>query len=380
MLITIANILIACRPFICSLAYLLVSLSYSFLLVSFLLIWILLKGLPRPEIRLIKYPAALFVLALLISTVFAPDKYNAIKELFNYLPGVLLFLFAASLSSEEKTQIIRPIIQTSFIIGILAIYQYFWGIPHLMNYLAQKKLNNPFTLNYITAQRAFFPFVTPNTLAGYLAMMVPLILAYRKNWLIISVIFVGLLLTKSIGALLSLFLGLGIYFYLRGRINRKAWAVMGLLLIILVLVFMFRQSSNQPPNRLVTFSLNRRIIYWQDTLRIIRSHLLTGVGIGNLNLPLSLYTHNSYLQIWAEMGILGIFSLVWLIIASLKSALRNLRSSPYKTQIAGLFSANAIFLIHNIVDFSFFLPEVAFLWWITLGLLLSKPPETGLKN
>jgi len=117
-----------------------------------------------------------------------------------------------------------------------------------------------------------------------------------------------------------------------------------------------------------------RLNYWVSTLRIIKNSPWTGVGLGNLNPILQSrygheYAHNSYLQIWAEIGILGIASFFWLIVMVFKSAFKNIKDSPNKPQISSLITASSVFLIHNLVDFSFFLPETSLIWWVILGQL-----------
>ena len=107
---------------------------------------------------------------------------------------------------------------------------------------------------------------------------------------------------------------------------------------------------------------------------------------------MSRYAHNSYLQIWPEMGLLGLFSFDWLICGVFRLWFRNFTESLYKNQAACLFTpleagrrrcptaaygslpltgftASAVFLLHNFLDFTFFLPEVAFIWWVILGLI-----------
>jgi putative inorganic carbon (HCO3(-)) transporter len=143
------------------------------------------------------------------------------------------------------------------------------------------------------------------------------------------------------------------------------------LLVIVVLVLISR-STTQREHILPAFSLIKRLDYWQGTLQIIKSSPLIGVGLGNFDLVQSRYAHNSYLQIWAEMGILGIISILWLIIAVFKSAFMNIKKGTQNNQIVGFISANTVFLAHNFVDFTFFLPEVAMIWWIIVGLIISK--------
>ncbi len=355
------------RPFISSLAFPYLNSLYSALFLIFLIVWLIYKGISIRKIQPLKYPLTLLCLALIISVVFSIDKLNSLKELYKYISGILLFLIVASLTYENKIRLIHTIILAGFIISLLAIYQYFFGSQHILDYMSKEKVTDPFALDYIQRRRAFFPFVTPNTLAGYFIMIIPLTLI-RKNriWFIIPVSFV-LLLTKSLGAFLSIFLALAIYFYLQGKFEKRKVLFLIGLLIIIGLVFMAR-TTTQKQHLQPIFSTVMRLSYWKDTLRIIKARPLTGVGLGNFNLTLSRYAHNSYLQIWTEMGISGIISILWLIIVVFKSAVKNIKVSLNKSLLAGLITANASFLIHNLVDFSFFLPEVAFIWWITLGL------------
>ena len=154
---------------------------------------------------------------------------------------------------------------------------------------------------------------------------------------------------------------------LQGKLGKKRILLITGLMITIGLVFFLRQMATKQ-HILPTTSVIMRFNYWIDTLRIIKTAPLQGLGLGNFNLVSSRYAHNSYLQIWAEMGIVGIVSFLWLILIVFKSALKNFKDSANKQQIAGLITASTVFLIHNFVDFSFFLPEVALIWWIILGL------------
>jgi putative inorganic carbon (HCO3(-)) transporter len=361
--------LIFIRPFISSLAFPYENLIYSELLLIVLIVWIIGKRVLLPQLPSIKYALLLFILAIVVSFIFSKDKLTSLKELYKYLTAILLFITIASLSPLDKNRVILCILIAGCLISLACIYQYAFGFQHLLKNITAQRISDAFILDYIGRRRPFFPFVTPNILAGYLAMIVPLTLYHRKRiWFILPLSF-ALLLTKSLGALLSIFFALIIYFYLEGNLKKIGLSFLAGLLIIIGFVF-FTRAAMPKQHIQPIFSAVMRLNYWQDTLKIIMAHPLAGVGLGNFNLAYSRYTHNSYLQIWAEMGIFGMVSILWLVIAVLKSGFKTFKDSPYKTQIAGLITANIVFLIHNLVDFTFFLPEVSLIWWVILGITL----------
>lgn len=363
-------ILIFIRPFISALAFPYLNFIYSAFLTVFLVKLSMIKRISLGKKQALRYPVICFFLALMISVVCSTNRLNSFQELYPYIDGILILLVVASLAYEDKMRIIRTIAWAGLIISMIAIYQYILGFKHILNYMAKVKVTDLFALEYIQRKRAFFPFITPNTLGGYLAMIIPLTLIFKKNvWFIIPIAS-ALLLTQSLGAFLSFFVGLCIYFYLQGKLEKKGIIFLSGVLLIIGLVFVAR-TVTQKAHLQPIFSTIMRLTYWQDTLNIIKAHPLKGVGLGNFDLMHSRFAHNSYLQIWSEMGIWGLMSLLWLIYKSLKIGLKKFKVSKKRTYfIVGLVSANSVFLSHNLIDFTFFLPEVSLIWWILLGLII----------
>lgn len=387
------------RPFIASLAFPYLDAIYSIFFIGVLISFFFVNKVSFEKIKGLKYPLILFCFALFISLIFSSNRINSFKELYKYISGLLLFTIASSMTYKQAERAVKVIILSGCAVSLLAVYQYFVGFQNLLPYLDKIEYPTFVMKNYILHKRVFFPFVTPNTLAGYLIMIISLALPFKNNIWFISLFFITLIFTKSLGAIVSILLVLGLYFYLCEEVTKRKIIFLLGLYISVIFIFFLRvkfQGYGQP----LTSILNR-LQYWQSTWALIKFSPLFGVGLGNFDIPVCRYAHNTYLQIWAEMGILGIISWLWLVIlAIVKGISINRRYMAervtYQPQdisvdmeqnrffngvkilgypdymFPGLISAIVVFLIHNIIDFSFFLPEVSLIWWFILGLIFAE--------
>lgn len=306
----------------------------------------------------------------MFSILSSANKIAGLKELYVYALAFLLAAFGASLSPREASKTFSYILAAGCLVGLLALYQYFFGFKRVLEYLAKEKVTNEFALDYLERKRVFLPFVTPNALAGYLIMIVPLALPHRKRRLLLVLPCIALLLTKSLGALVSIFFALCFFSSLKGAAPRKTLWILAVVLAITVAIFAVRFAS--PGQHLKpSFSAAMRLSYWKETWLLIKTSWVTGVGPGNFNLLYSRYAHNSYLQMWAEIGVGGIAAFMWMVFIFFKEGMKKTNYSEECSLYRGIITAGAAFLIHNVVDFTLFLPEISYLWWITLGVAAS---------
>jgi O-antigen ligase len=362
------------RPFICSLAYPYLNQLFSAIFLSFLSFYFIIKKRDLNKIGFLSPALLIFIVALFFSTLFSQNPFRSLEDLYKYATGILLLLTIANFGLEDKKRIEKTLIACAVIISLLAIHQYLFGFRHTIEYLSKQNNPRPFILDYIGRKRVFFPFVTPNILASYLIMMIPLAWL-SKNKIIVFPMIIALFLTKSLGAIFSL--SLALFFcvsVMNTSLKNKALLISALATIIIVL-FINRSSAPQPHVK-PAFSTDMRMSYWRDTISIIKRFPFTGVGAGNFNLRASRYAHNSYLQIWAELGFLGILAIIWLIIKVMRNNFMNIKFFCSDYRIACLATANLAFFVHNFIDFGFFLPEVSLLWWIILGLSLRSEINT----
>ncbi|MDD5129948.1 MAG: O-antigen ligase family protein [Candidatus Omnitrophica bacterium] len=365
-------LLIFLRPFICGLAFPELNLVYSAALLIFLTayaVYIIPRRLFTADLTALEVPCVVFWSVLLISTIFSRNFSASFAELYKYISALGLFFIGASLSEKYKASVIRTVIFTGLVISLIAIHQYFFGFNHVFEYLKENKLSFPFAFEYIERKRVFLPFVTPGVLGGYLAMIIPLTLLGKNRLWVTPLLCIALLFTKSPVAFFSLFCGGVVYFCLQGRFGRKGLVILAGISLLIIAIFIWRSGAPKEYVR-PAFSVVMRLSYWQESLNLIRAHPLVGVGPGNFNLQLSRYAHNSYLQILAEMGIFGLLSLIWIILRVFKFSFINLKKPIYRDRLTILLASSTVFLIHNFLDFTFFLPEVSFIWWLLLGMLI----------
>jgi O-antigen ligase len=271
---------------------------------------------------------------------------------------------------------------TGVCVAIFAIHQYYTGFARTLEYVQTHGGADAFTMDYLRQRRAFFPFVTPNTLAVYLVMTACLSRGVVRGTWYLAPITVALVLTKSVGGLITAFAAAMLYCALRSKSAARIIAI-AILLMAAGCGIMLMRHRDSALHQHPAFSVLMRTAYWRQSAEIIAQHPWRGVGAGNFDLPRSRYAHNALLQTGAELGIPGILALSLCIGALGYALLRHCRRRTWTRQDASLAACIFAFAVHNLFDFSWFLPEINFLWWFTAGMLTAgiaahtARPSTG---
>lgn len=235
-------------------------------------------------------------------------------------------------------------------------------------------------------------FSHPALLGGYLAMTLPLAASvlqrtneagWRKaaGWIQIIAMALVLMLSQSLGAVLALAAAWAIVYwrFRGGGASRRTWVAWLVICVAVVgVLFAARPSLQQFTHRHNPF--HNRLQYWTVTASMIQAHPLRGVGLGQFesayidaarptNAPLVRHAHNSYLELWVELGLGGLLVWLWIIWSGLQYAQRS-------TKLLAI--AGWTFALHNLVDVSFYMPQAAMLWWVIVGLAVAyhrTPPH-----
>lgn len=231
--------------------------------------------------------------------------------------------------------------------------------------------------------RPFGPFVNPNALAGYLIVALPAgvasavwlwrigrerqpghpaRLAVLACWTVVGFTVVALLLTASKGALLAAVVA---SFFVGVQSGRSRYAAAGVLAAVIVALAVppVRARLTAAFTTQRGTSLGFRVQTWAGTARMAIARPLTGWGAGCFRhayprfarVPFTSMAHCSWLQAAAECGLpaalllLGAFA--WMA-----------RAAAFVRTPWGLTAAwsAAAFVVHNLVDYTLYLPAVMF--------------------
>jgi len=312
--------------------------------------------------------------------------YRKLLFLLSFVP--LYFIFADIAQNKEKAKrIIEFLVYGAGLISIVGVFQFslqffigidktllFWQkiiAPFLGNSFSQSVFQYPSWLvgvADITYMRAIALFPDPHMFSFYLGMLLPFSIALyaiskRNRFLLISAsVLVADILTFSRGGYLGLLAGLIFaLFIFREKLMKsfsvKKFIAINIFILIIAVVMIF---PNPASNRLFSSfdagegSNIERFKNWNQSLEIIKKNPL-GVGIGNYSLEIKpgadyrepIYSHNTYLDIAAETGVITALIFVWLITVSILSFTKL--ENKNKFYLAGTISL-AIFSVHSIFE------------------------------
>ena len=254
----------------------------------------------------------------------------------------------------------------------------------------------------------FGPYVNRNHFAGFAELVLPLALVAlvlgrvrRERWPVVGLFAVlpigALFLSASRGGIVSFGAELSVLALVmieRREMGKQLFAGGAVLLVALLLVswlgvgqILKRLSSVQ----LLEVSSGKRASMRRDTWRIFLDHPFVGTGLGTLQLVYppyeSLYdgkivnhTHNDYLEVLAETGLLGGICCAWFLGVLLVQSLERLRQFNHSfrgaLQLSGFLACSG-FLVHSLVDFNLHIPANALLFFLMAHLATAEIQQTG---
>ncbi len=357
---------------------------------------------PRPQLLWppLCWVVVAFVGYAIIRYTTADIEYVARQELIRILIyAVLFFAILNNLHRQESMQIIGySMIFLAMAISFYAVYQFLTGS------------NRAWGFEYPYKGRGSGTYYSPNNLAGFLELLLPLGLAYTVIGRAkpVTKVFLGY-------AALAVVAGVGV------TVSRGSWVACGLALFLffallalqrnyrlpaLVLMFVLVAGSTFFVARTDFFKqrfkrafvsghveLDVRYDLWKATVQMWRDHVWWGVGPGHFDYRFRLYrpvsvqlrpdrAHNEYLNTLADWGVTGTAMVAsafvilfwgacktWLRVRRSDNVLAGRPTSNKAAFVLGAALGLVAMLAHETVDFNMQIPANAILAVCLMALL-----------
>ena len=342
-------------------------------------------------------PIALFLAAALLSLLVTEYLRLSLRELRTLIVEPLLFFYLARHvigGIEDASRMLDALLAVTTLVALVAIGQYFLGGA---------------VTDVEGVRRVQGTYTSPNHLGLLLGRAVPFLLAgvwllprQRAPRALAAVICVAALaLTFSLGAWLGTLAALLALAALLG--GRRALtttavgaAILGAVVVLAILAVpalrVERLTARLDPTQGTTLV---RLQLWQASLAMIGEQPLLGIGLDNFAYrylsyvppgvavePNLSHPHNLILQLWLQLGLAGVVAMAWLLAVFIRHALPRARGPGPPTGravAAGALASMTDFVVHGSIDNSYFLVDMAFIFWLTVaaGAPATDESKTG---
>lgn len=331
-------------------------------------------------------PIVLFVIVISIATLTSINISGSFRDLAIHLCSVgLVIMMVSSIKNKEALNTFLTLfVMTGTLVALYGISQYFTGVE--LDPAWVDEANNP-----EISTRIFSVFGNPNILAEYLIMGIPVSVSLffvskkiTKKLLFFMttvILLITLVLTMSRGSWLGIAFGAFVFILL---INKKL-----LLLAIPAGVVGMFALPDSILNRILSIgnladsSNAYRIKIWSITLDIIKDNWISGVGFGYepfkqtfetyiRTMPIY-HAHNTYLELFTELGIGGILLFLVFIFVIYKYAILkfvNSKDKYIRYVIAGLLASISALLLQGLVEHVLYLTKIIVTFWTLIGCLI----------
>lgn len=358
-------------------------------IVTALISLILKKVIKREKLidrSLINLFLVLFFIASLASLINTSYMKLSLRALFSKtLKFAALFLVTQEIINTRQKLIgfcTAALISCGVIIvdGLLQYYVFHVDFLH-------KYTSFGYSLDSLGAPTASFPF--PNDYAAWIIMFLFPVGIYsffgsnkKLNKTMTFLAFIGLFyslaLTRVKGAFIGFFVALGFFSVIRLR-------KIGAVLLILSLAFFFLINITQINKIFTNTSSKDRGVIWNNSVEIFKKHPIIGNGVNTFFVEYmnirddqykgmrGSYAHNCYLQMAADIGILGLLAFLLFVGAVLIKGLRSasrIKDPLYYSVVMGVSLGLISFLIHSAADTNLYSLNLTALFWMSAGLVI----------
>ena len=342
--------------------------------------------------------ALLGILFVSAVTSFVPMASLQVFVLYAAFMSFYFVLVNMIKSREQLFSILVTFIISGTLVSLFGLMQHYFGLT-----LAQAWVDEEMFATIGT--RIFSTLENPNVLGTYLLFTIPIAIALmwgnKKLFTkitfagIAGIMFLTLILTFSRGCWIALFFAMAMYItFVKG----KMWG-----LVLLVIPFIPVILNLLPQNiveritsigNLEDTSSNYRLSIWLGSLNMLRDWWVAGIGLGSdafmqvyplyaFAAAFAFHSHNLYMQVLAENGIVGFITFMLIIGFAFKALTFAWNKSTANPKISvgkanahadklsvvpiGIAAALFGFLLQGIFDHALYNYRVFLMFWMVIG-------------
>lgn len=336
------------------------------------------KLLPLQALGIYRAPILLLLAAASISAALAPDIFSAlgIWKAFYLEPVAVLLMMR--IAWKNNNDYLEALYALGISIGVMTLFAAFqvltgFGIP----------------LPWDTERRATGFFEYPNALGLFVAPIVALtitlaILTKEHRKILIGISIIGtlaILLAQTEAALVAIPGGI-LFALLCAKIpNKQKIALVGATCFLSVIALLIPITREKILLR--DWSGQARLHTWQETLELLKDHPIKGAGLNGFPEAIApyhdatlfetfQYPHNIILNVWVELGLLGVIAAAAFVITTAKVV----RFSDHDPLTLAAFAALCTICIHGLVDVPLMKNDLAIIGVLLFAMLLSNTQLT----
>lgn len=327
--------------------------------------------------KLLFYGIVLIFLSATINCFLSPNLSASLGTWKAYILEPLLFFFLVQDVLKTKSDQHHALVAfgiSAIVIFLFAVFQFATGLGIPVPWDSERRITG-----FFPYPNAVGLFLGPAAVLGFFFLITKTKNIFSKNkifWLSVFLFsIIGILLAQTEAALVAIPVSLFLVCLFMPKIRLFALP----LAVLFGIIFLLLPQIHVPIVQKITlqdFSGQVRIKQWEETSLLLRDHFLFGSGLSGYpetlknyrlypEIEIFQYPHNVFLNIWTELGLLGLVGFFLLALFVFKTFLKEQKNK----QDILLFALFAVFLemfIHGLVDVPYFKNDLAMM---TFGLL-----------
>jgi len=337
----------------------------------------------KPVSAPLNLPLCLFALLGFLSVLTSVSITLSLKGFFfKLLEGILIYFIIVETVNDRKKLNLVLVVMSLTILLLCA------------DGIFQHRIGQDFIRHYpVCGHRIHASFSNPNGFGCWLAVMLPLVFSLgmikHKNfpqkiirfliWGLICAAAFCLLMTYSRGAWMGAAIGL----FFIGILKKNRFLIIAVPIMIVLPFIVPASNIKERLFSIIAFNSSGRVILWHEALAVIKDFPIFGCGLNTYSIIApsykftadgGTYPHNSYLQMTAELGIVGLVAFAWIIFRLFKTSLESIKMIKdgfYSNVLMGLSAGMLAFLVHSFFDVNFYALQLATLMWFVMGLIIA---------